>query len=124
MKLCIPIEENKGLESIPYGHFGSAPMFMLFDTESNETKVIDNHDLYHANGACHPMKNLDGENIDTVLVGGIGSRAIARLNEIGIKVYKSIQGTLQENIDHFRNNRLTELTQDNACSHHGHGCGS
>lgn len=123
MKLCIPIEEDKGLESIPHGHFVSAPMFMIFDTESNETKVIDNSDLHHAHGACHPMKNLDGENIYAVLVGGIGGRAIARLNEIGIKVYRSTQGTIQENVDDFRNNGLTELTPDNACRHHGHGCG-
>lgn len=123
MKLCIPIEEDKGLESIPYGHFGSAPMFMLFDTESNETKVIDNRDQHHAHGDCHPMKNLDGENIDIVLVGGIGGRAIARLNEIGIKVYRSTQGTIQENINHYRNKGLTELTPADACRHHGHGCG-
>ncbi len=24
MKVCIPVEENKGLDSKPYGHFGSA----------------------------------------------------------------------------------------------------
>jgi predicted Fe-Mo cluster-binding NifX family protein len=124
MKLCIPIEEDKGFESIPYGHFGSAAMFMVFDTESNETKIIDNRDQHHAHGACHPLKNLDGENIDAVLVGGIGSKAISRLNEIGIKVYRSTYGTIKENINHYRNKGLTELTPANACRHHGHGCGN
>ena len=28
MKVCIPVEVNEGLKSKPFGHFGSAPMFI------------------------------------------------------------------------------------------------
>ena len=30
MKICVPVEVNNGLESRPFGHFGSAPMFVVY----------------------------------------------------------------------------------------------
>jgi len=44
MKICFPVEENKGLESAVYGHFGSAPGFVTFDTETEEAGFINNRD--------------------------------------------------------------------------------
>ena len=38
MKVCIPVEENKGLDSKPYVHFGSSPIFVVCDLESGELK--------------------------------------------------------------------------------------
>ena len=31
MKICVPVEVNNGFESRPFGHFGSAPMFVVYD---------------------------------------------------------------------------------------------
>jgi len=71
MKVCIPIQESKGLESIAYDHFGSAPFFLIYDLETEEVKVIQNEDLHHAHGMCQPLKALAGETVDVILVGGI-----------------------------------------------------
>ena len=50
MKLCFPIEANNGLKSIVYGHFGSAPMFFIYDSESKDSEIIDNQNLGHVHG--------------------------------------------------------------------------
>lgn len=50
MKVCVPVQENKGLDSVAYDHFGSAPFFLIHDLESNETQIIQNGDLHHAHG--------------------------------------------------------------------------
>ena len=42
MKLCFPVKIDNGLESIVFNHFGSSPLFVLLDTETNETGVINN----------------------------------------------------------------------------------
>ncbi len=34
MNICIPVNEDKGLQSPVCAHFGSAPAFMIVDTES------------------------------------------------------------------------------------------
>ncbi|RME41495.1 MAG: diguanylate cyclase, partial [Deltaproteobacteria bacterium] len=36
MKVCFPVNNDQGLESEVYGHFGSAPAFVVVDTESHE----------------------------------------------------------------------------------------
>ena len=86
MKICVPVEVNNGLESRPFGHFGSAPMFVVCDLESGDLSTINNGDLGHEHGMCQPIKALAGNVVDAVIVGGIGQGAIAKLNSMGIKV--------------------------------------
>ncbi len=58
MKICFPVELDKGLESEVYGHFGSAPVFVVFDTEAKSISTINNQDLGHTHGMCNPLKAL------------------------------------------------------------------
>lgn len=123
MKICIPVKENKGLDSIPYNHFGSAPFFLIYDTDKEEIKEINNTDVNHEHGKCQPLKGLSGEEVDVILLGGIGARALMKLNNAGIKAYKATNETLFNNIEQFKNNKLVEYTPSLSCSHeHNHGC--
>lgn len=121
MKLCIPIKENKGLESSIYSHFGSAQAFLLFDTENEEEEIIENSDKHHAHGQCEPMESIKGRNVDVVIVGGIGTRAIIKLHALKIKVFKSEAGTALHNVDLFKKSLLKEFTEDDGCAHHNRG---
>lgn len=123
MKICFPVDTDNGLESNVYGHFGSAPFFIVFDTETKTVERIDNQNLEHAHGMCNPLKALNGQMVDALVVGGIGAGAINKLNALGIKVYRGFEGTVQDNIGHFENNAMAEITMDQACGGHGGGCG-
>ena len=120
MKLCFPVEQKEGLESPVYSHFGSAPAFLIFDTNSKEEILIDNSNLNHVHGACNPIQTIGGSNVDAVIVGGIGGGAISKLNANNIKVFQSVQGTVQLNIDLFNKSLLSELTMEHACTQHNH----
>jgi len=109
------------MESLAYSHFGSASYFIICDTENGDVRVLRNGDEHHVHGACLPLKALGGETVEAVIVGGIGGRAIAGLNSLGIKVYQCAPGTVRDNIDLFKRNMLPEWTPDQACSHHRHG---
>jgi predicted Fe-Mo cluster-binding NifX family protein len=122
MKVCFPIEQDRGMESLPYAHFGSAPYFLVYDTESRQAKTIDNRDEHHAHGACNPLKALAGDTVDALVVGGIGSRAIAGLNRLGIKVYRATPGTIRENIARLEKKELVEWAPDDGCGQRHHGC--
>ncbi len=117
MKICVPVEVNKGLESKPYGHFGSAPMFVVYDLEKNEITELSNNDLHHEHGKCQPLKALQGNIVDAVIVGGIGQGAIMKLNDMGVKVYKSQGETIKENLDLYKENKLQEFPSNHTCSH-------
>ncbi|ATD56036.1 NifB/NifX family molybdenum-iron cluster-binding protein [Clostridium chauvoei] len=119
MRICFPVKSNEGIESIPYGHFGTAPMFVIYDSEKNELSTIGNGDLNHEHGKCQPIKALAGEIVDAVVVGGIGQGAIVKLNSLGIKVYKAIAGTIDENIKALNDSKLHEFSMSHTCNHDG-----
>ncbi len=122
MKLCFPVQKTFGLESEVYGHFGSAPAFMLVDSDTETIAVIDNSDLHHAHGACNPVAALEGSKVDVVVVGGIGGGALVKLNGAGIRVYQALGRTVRENIELFNEKRLPQFQPGHVCSGHGGGC--
>ena len=89
MKVCFPVLKAEGMDSEVYGHFGSAPAFMVVETENNTTTTITNSDQHHAHGACNPLKALDNQRVDAIVVGGIGAGALTKLNQQGIKVFQA-----------------------------------
>lgn len=123
MKVGFPVEHDEGMDSKVYGHFGSAPAFVVVDTEKNEVRTIQNQDLNHIHGACNPIRALDGQMLDSLVVGGIGGGALMKLNTLGIKVYGSGAQTVKENLQLFKEKNLQELSRDHSCKAHQGGCG-
>ncbi|HAK60025.1 MAG TPA: diguanylate cyclase [Nitrospiraceae bacterium] len=118
MKLCFPVQQDNGIESTVFGHFGSAPAFVVVDSETNDVTTIHNRDQHHTHGACNPIKALDNNKVDAVVVGGIGAGALTRLNQSGIKVYRAQSETIGENIVLFATSNLPELTVQGCCGGH------
>jgi predicted Fe-Mo cluster-binding NifX family protein len=118
MNICIPTNQDEGLESVPYSHFGSARFFVLHDTDSAETRVISNHNQHHEHGACFPLSGLAQEQVEAVLVNSIGRRAFARLNAAGIKVFQATPATVKENLKAFHEGALKEFDPETACRGH------
>jgi hypothetical protein len=79
MRICIPITSDEGIESAVCEHFGSAPMFMVVDTQTGACRALTNHNAHRGHGMCHPLEALAAEAIDGFVVGGIGQNALARL---------------------------------------------
>lgn len=121
MKIAIPVEDYRGIESQVYGHFGSAPAFALVDTETLSVEAIGNRDHAHVHGACSPMKALAGARPDAVIVGGIGTGALLGLKAAGIKVYRASGGTVADAVRQFKATALPEIEEDGACAGHGEG---
>ena len=123
MRVCFPVQQDKGLESAVFGHFGSAPLFLVVDTDTSAVTVIVNRDQQHARGACNPLKALDQQTIDAVVVGGIGGGALSRLTEAGIKVFRAEPGSVQENLALQRTGALPRFELQSVCGGHGSGHG-
>jgi predicted Fe-Mo cluster-binding NifX family protein len=124
MKICFPVQDDKGIESAVYNHFGSAPAFVVFDTATKSVATISNRDQHHSHGACSPMKALDNQKVDAIVVGGIGAGALTRLNQMGIRVHRAQGVTIRENISLFTSQGLPELTVQGCCGGHSNdgGC--
>lgn len=123
MKLCFPVEKYDGLKSLVYGHFGSAPSFVMIDSDSGDALEIINRDADHTHGNCSPLKALDGHEIDCIIVGGIGAGALNKLMAAGMSVYKAENATVEENLALFNKDRLNRFNPSLVCGGHGHGGG-
>jgi predicted Fe-Mo cluster-binding NifX family protein len=126
MIICIPVEKDDGLDSAVCAHFGSAPFFLMVDTETRSARSIPNSDTHHAHGMCHPVAALGGEKVDGIVVGGIGMGALNKLNAAGFQVFQSQSGTARETIEAFTSGKLPVFTPQKTCGGHagghGHGC--
>jgi predicted Fe-Mo cluster-binding NifX family protein len=123
MNVCFPVARNEGLQSKVYGHFGSAPLFVVVDTESGEVREVLNRDQHHTHGACQPVRALGGEAVDAVVVGGIGAGALNGLTGAGLDVFRAEGATIAENISRLKTDSLPRWTPGQVCAGHGHGHG-
>jgi predicted Fe-Mo cluster-binding NifX family protein len=134
MKVCFPVIADTGMESTIYGHFSSAPFFMLIDTETRQNSTIANCDRTNPFAGCNPFSALSGRDLDAIVVGGIGDDSVRAMNICGFRIYQAGSSSVFENLALFENNSLPEvLVQQShlegrcsagdgghACNHHHH----
>jgi len=121
MNLCIPVTEDKGLQSSVSRHFGSAPFFAIVDPDTGACRVIPNRDSHHSHGVCRPLAALAGEGIESVAVSGIGAGALSKLQAADVRVYLSEQPAVEAVVTAFKAGSLRLATPANACAYHRHG---
>ena len=125
MKIGVPVLSGEAtLENAICDHFGSAPYFSILETETNLIKTVTNNHAEHEHGACNPLAALAGENVDAVIVRGIGGGAVRRLEEAGIPVYQTSSNDLKAAFEEFKSNKLEKISLNGTCAGHsqGHSC--
>ena len=123
MKIAFPTQEKNEKGSPVHNHFGSAPYFVVVDTDTDESHTIDNQNLDHTHGNCQPLVALGGTEVDAVVVGGIGGGALRKLLNTGIKAYRAVDGTVLDNLAFFKDDKLEVFSPEHTCQGHHHGIG-
>lgn len=118
MKIAFPTAEDRGMESSVFGHFGSAPVFIIVDSETGDFGATPNPDVDHDHGQCQPLNALNGQPVDAVVVGGIGGGALRKLNTSGIKTFRAVEGTVSDNLMLIKDGKLPEFSPFQTCGGH------
>jgi len=118
MKICIPTINAEEQFSEVCDHFGSAPYLTIYDSETDVCETVNNSNLDHEHGTCHPMDNLKDTGIDCVICKGLGRRALQKLNDSGIKVFRTDHSTVHDIVKSFSQGKLEEIDPENACRNH------
>jgi predicted Fe-Mo cluster-binding NifX family protein len=118
VRIAFPVQEDAGIDSVVFNHFGSAPWFVVVDPETLAVTSLKNGDQHHAHGACNPLRALGDQQIDAVVVGGIGAGALAGLNRLGITVHRSQAVTIRENLVLFASPGLPPIALQGSCGGH------
>jgi predicted Fe-Mo cluster-binding NifX family protein len=119
MKIGIPTLGNKGLTEEVSPHFGRAPTFTVYDTDTKLVQVIDNTSE-HMGGSGKPPEELARHNVEVMVCSGLGPRAIDMFESYGIRVFVGASGTVRDTLDLFEGGILQEATDENACKMHKH----
>ena len=120
MRICIPVLNDEADNSLVSAHFGSAPAFMIVDTDAGTRRFLANGNQHHAHGMCQPLAALAGEQVDAIVVGGIGMGALMKLQSAGIEVFQAAHPTVGETVEAYRAGLLQRVGREHACAgHHG-----
>lgn len=118
MRICVPVQDDRGLQAPVNAHFGSAPYFLIHDTDTGRSLLLPNGEEEHAHGQCHPLQSIASQNVNVVLCGGIGRRAIDLLQQAGLRVCLAPVGSADAAIRAYAAGSLTQLDPADACQHH------
>lgn len=120
MKICIPTEDDAGLNGILAGHFGRAPFFTVVDRVTNTAEVIANGAADHSHGHCNPLEAISRSGAEVVICRGLGRGALVRLYEAGVPVFVTDEERVSGAVASFESSRLTNPSLESACA--GGGC--
>jgi predicted Fe-Mo cluster-binding NifX family protein len=104
MKVAFPSQEDRGLDSIVHGHFGSANYFVIVETDDGTFETIQNPERDHLHGQCQPLN------------------ALGKLLAAGLQVYRAVDGSVKDNLELIQSAKLPEFALNHTCGGHGgHG---
>ena len=122
MKIAVTFENGNIFQ-----HFGHTEQFKVYDIEDGK---ISGTDGVSTNGNGHGALAgfLTGQDVDTLICGGIGAGAQNALAGAGIRLYGGVSGSADEAVNALLAGKLA-YNPDIQCNHHehhghGHDCGS
>lgn len=120
MKIAIPVDD-KTMEGDVCISFGRAPYFLFYDMETKDAEFIENSAATSQGGAGIKAAQMVVDNqVDALLTPRCGENAAAVLNAANVKIYKTINASVKDNIAAFEEGTLSLLDEIHA-GFHGHG---
>ena len=95
MKLAVPVEEDRGIDSPICEHFGRTPYFAVVNVEGSEisVEVRRNPLLEHTEGALPELLKEWG--VNKVVASMMGRKAQEFFRQFGIEVVLGVSGTVK-----------------------------
>ena len=117
-RIAVPSNGDGGLNGIRSEHFGHCDVFTLIDVENGAIKresILNNEE--HGHGGCMVPVNLLAKNdVNAIIVAGIGRRPLAGFQNAGIEVYiDTVDHKINPTVEKLINDKLKMMSADEAC---------
>ena len=120
MKIAIPVD-GKSMETSVCQSFGRTPYYLIYDTESKESVYLDNSAVASQGGAgIKAAQTIVDSNVSALLTPRCGENAAEVLKAANIKLYKTNNESIKDNIAALNDGKLS-LLEDIHPGFHGHG---
>jgi predicted Fe-Mo cluster-binding NifX family protein len=121
MKICITAQ-GKDMDAQVDPRFGRCQNFIIFDTDTGESKVLDNSNKDGMGGVGIQSGQMMSENgIKAVLTGNVGPNAFQTLTAAGIDIITGVSGTVREAVEKYKKGEYTSTKNPSVDSHFGTG---
>ena len=117
MKIVVPTNDKKGLDSSIAEHFGRCETYTFLDGKGNIIKIIDNTSE-HMGGIGFPPELMKKHNANVLLCKGLGPRALNLCEQLGIDVYVYQAETVKEIFYLWKNKKLNKANFEDVCEEH------
>ena len=117
-RIAIPSVEAGGLDGMRSGHFGHCDTFTLVDVKDGTiTGVSTIANQSHVQGGCMVPVNLLAQNqVNALIVGGIGMRPLMGFRQAGIDVYHDDQRPeIRPVVEDLISGKLARISDDQVC---------
>lgn len=117
-RIAVPSLENGGLDGQRAGHFGHCDVFTLVDVKDGEIEQVSTiNNRQHVQGGCMVPVNLLAENnVNALIVGGIGMRPLMGFRQVGIDVYHdATRPEIKPVVEDLIAGKLPVISDDEVC---------
>lgn len=123
MRIAISAEDARGLAGEVSPHFGRCPYYVIVDIENQKiTGLRTVANPFHGNhqpGQVPAFIRQQGANV--MLTGGMGGRAVAFFQEVGIVPVTGAAGTVGHALEQYLRGELQGAAPCHESIEHGHG---
>jgi predicted Fe-Mo cluster-binding NifX family protein len=128
MRIAISADNNNGLESVVSPHFGRCPYFVLVDTDGQEITAVNAVDNpYYGNHRPGQVPAfINSHNVNVMLTGGMGHRAIIYFEQFGVQPVTGAMGTVRQSLERYLGGALlgAEPCRESVQHSHDHDDGA
>lgn len=118
MKIVVPTT-GRDKESVLDKRFGRCEYFQIYDTKTNDMKVLVNEGSKSSGGAgIAAASQVIDEGVDIIITGNLGPNAFELIEKAGIKAYSCEALPVFNAIELFKKKQLTEIGTAGK-AHHG-----
>lgn len=123
MKIVVTAETDQGLESPVAQHFGHAPYFVLVQLDNGAVQAAET--LANPFAEAHEPGQIPAfiqqQGAEVMISGGMGGRAIAFFQEVGVRTATGASGTVAQALDAYVTGVLPGAAPCAESVAHGHG---
>lgn len=110
IRVAVPADEDRGLDSVVSPHSGSCPYFVLVDFEERKVKTVrtvpNSRDSQYQPGQRPGF--VHGQRVDVMLTGGMEGRAIVFPQQYRIQATTGTLDTVRHTLEQYVGYRLEE----------------
>jgi predicted Fe-Mo cluster-binding NifX family protein len=123
MRIAVSADDSRGLESVVAPHFGRCPYFIVVEVEGREAQAVEavRNPYFEQHQPGQVPGFVAEQNVDVMLTGGMGGRAIAFFRQFGIEPVTGAQGTVRRVVEQYLGGDLSEAEACRESVDHGHG---